>query len=809
VPSNGRFPLLPVHDSGHKQGRAAARWLRYAGILTLVLTITPRLAEAVDQPLLLDVQVNGHSIGKIGEFTMRGAELMAKRSELRDLGFQVPTFLNFGSSASQAAESDDMIRLSDLPGLTWSIDEETQELRVTAIDNSLLPTVLQIDGRETPTDRRVIESGTGVTLNYDIVGTSAGSQTGASGSLDLRAFSPWGVLSSGWLAYAGATSSGSGTNTAIRLDSTYEFADVNTLRRYSLGDFITSGLAWTRPIHLEGAQVRSDFTMRPDLVTFPLPSVSGSVAVPSALDVLADGNLVISRQIDAGPFEIPQLPVVTGAGTISMTVTNALGQQVNVSQPFYASSALLAPGLQTFAVQAGLVRRNWGSVSNDYGKIAGSAIYRRGLTPKFTAEGSVEGTPGTVMVGAGGVGQVGNLGVLNFSIATSGGTGHPGAQFSAGAQRIGRVFSLGASAIVAGHNYLDVAAMNGAPIPRKQLNANAGLSLRHLGSVGIAYAGLDQDSSPNPVAQDITPAQHSHIFSANYSIQIHHMSIYATDFKDFANTGSSNGLQVGLTIPFTRRSSIGISGASDGSGQVQVQQSAALIGDWGYQAYVSAPDIPHEFAQVQYKSPWGLLTAGVDHTGGQTTLRMETQGALSFVDGSLFPSNTIYDSFAIVDTNGMPHVRVLQENRDVGRSNSSGRLLVPDMRSFDLNHIAIEPTDVPPDATIDDATREVRPQDRSGVVLRFPVKISHGALLRLVDEAGVPLPVGSTATLRATSVAVPVGYDGDAYVEDLSPRNEVIIERPDGRRCSVAFDYQPVPGEIPTIGPLRCQEQKP
>jgi outer membrane usher protein len=805
VPSNGRFPLLPVHDPRPYQGRMAARWLRYAAIFMLVLTMTPRLAEAADQPMLLDVQVNGHSIGKIGEFTMRGTELMAKRSELRDLGFLVPTYLNSSSSASPAAESDGLIGLSDLPGLTWSLDEKTQELRVTAINSSLLPTLLQADGRERPTDRRVIESGTGVTLNYDIVGTTAGGQTGASGSLDLRAFSLWGVMSSGWLAYAGATSSGSGTNTAIRLDSTYEFADVNTLRRYGLGDFISSGLAWTRSIHLEGAQVRSDFSMRPELVTFPLPSVSGSVAVPSALDVLADGNLVISRQIDAGPFEIPQLPVVTGAGTISMTVTNALGQQVNLTQPFYVSSALLAPGLETFAVEAGLVRRNWGSVSNDYGRIAGSAIYRRGLTPKFTVEGSVEGTPGTVMVGAGGLGQVGNLGVLNFSIATSNGTGHPGAQFSAGAQRIGREFSLGASATVAGHNYLDVAAMNGAPVLRKQLNANAGLSLRRFGSVGVAYAGLDQDSS-NLVSADITLTQHSHIFSANYSIQIHHMSIYATDFKDFASTSSINGLQVGLTIPFGRRSSIGVSGASDGSGQVQGQQSAALIGDWGYQAYASAPDIPHEFVQVQYKSPWALVAAGVDRTGVQTTFRMETQGALSFVDGSLFPSNTIFDSFAIVDTNGMPGVHVLQENRDVGRSNSSGRLLVPDMRSFDLNHIAIEPTDIPPDATIDEATLEVRPQDRSGVVLRFPVKISHGALLRLIGETGVPLPVGSTATLRATSVAVPVGYDGDAYLEDLSPHNEVIVELPDGRRCSVAFDYKPAPGEIPTIGPLRCED---
>jgi len=310
---------------------------------------------------------------------------------------------------------------------------------------------------------------------------------------------------------------------------------------------------------------------------------------------------------------------------------------------------------------------------------------------------------------------------------------------------------------------------------------------------------------------DITSAQHSHVFSANYSIQIHHMSIYATEFRAFtsSSSGSTNGLQVGLTIPFGRRSSVGVSGTSDGSGQVQVQQSAAKIGEWGYQAFVSAPDRPHEFAQVRYKSPWALLTAGVDHSGGETTLHMESQGALSFVDGGLFPSNTVYDSFAIVDTSPMAHVHVLQENRDAGKTDSKGRLLVPDMRAFDLNHIAIEPGDIPADATMDITTREVRTQGRSGVVVRFPTKISHGALLRLVDEAGVAVPLGSTATLRATGTAVPIGYDGDAYVQDLSPRNNVEVELPDGRRCNVAFEYRPVPGEIPLIGPLRCEEQKP
>ncbi|HEY1804809.1 MAG TPA: fimbria/pilus outer membrane usher protein [Terracidiphilus sp.] len=754
-----------------------------------------------DETLYLDVKIDGHSIGKIGEFTLRRGQLMARPSELRGIGLRVPV--------SRASTTGGFIYLSDLPGVTWNLDEKNQTLALTASDSALLPTELQPVGTEPAGSRRVIESGTGVTLNYDTVGTFSGGQKGGSGSFETRAFSPWGIVSSEWLAFAGSNSGATGSNTAIRLDSSYTFADVNSLRRYSLGDFINGGLSWTRPLHIEGFQVISDFSMRPDLVTFPLPSIAGSTAVPSTVNVLTDGNLAVSSQVTPGPFEVPQLPVVEGAGTISMTVTNSLGQQVTLTQPFYASSTMLAPGLQTFGVQAGLVRRNWGSVSNDYGKLAATAIYRRGLTNHFTIEGSTETTPGAFMAGVGGVAQVDDLGVVNFAIAPSFASGKAGAQFSAGMQRIGRIFSLGASAIMADRNYRDVASENGDGVPRKQLSAFTGLSLRRFGSGGLAYAALNMDASPTPLQQVITTAaQHSQVVSVNYSFQIHHAFLYATEFRDLVNKGSS-GLQIGLTIPFGKRNSVTASGGSEGSAQIDVQQPAPMIGNWGYEAFISGGDTTHVFAQGQYKSPVGLFTAGVDNDAGATTVRIESQGALSFVDGELFPSNTIYDSFAVVDTGPMDHVHVLQENRDVGSTNSSGRLLVPDMRAFDLNQISIAPTDIPPDVTIDNASRVVRPQDRSGVVLKFPIKFSHGALLQLVDEAGVAIPLGSTATLKTTGVVVPVGYDGDAYVEDLSPHNQLAIEFPDGRRCAVTFDYAPVAGEIPSIGPLRCLENKP
>jgi outer membrane usher protein len=804
----------------NREGRAAYS-LRIAGALIFaLLTVYPLPADPAkaadpapassatelplgtdqtDQILLLEVVVNGHSLGQVGEFTLRNGSLYARPQGLRDLGFLVN---------SPQLTRDGLVALNDLPGFKWTLDTAKQQLLVTASDAILAPALVQLTAIEPQDGRRRIESGTGLTLNYDTVGTFANGQNGGSGSFDLRNFSRWGITSSDWLTYTGSALSASGTKPFVRLDSSYTFADVNSLRRYSAGDFINGGLGWNRAVHMEGLQIRSDFTMRPDLVTFPLPSLSGSAAVPSTVDVLVNGNLAASSTVNPGPFQVPQLPVISGSGTITMTLTNAQGGQVTVTQPFYGGSLLLAKGLQTYAAQAGMVRRDWGTLSNEYGKVAGTAFYRRGLSQSFTFEAAAETTPGTFMSGAGGAATLWNRAMLNFDAAVSGGPVGEGELLSGGLQHVGRIFSMGGSATLASRNYRDVAAMNGSPIQRKQISAFTGLSARRFGSFGLAYAAVCQDPSPVQLQSALMFPLQSHVVTANYAVQFRNLSYFATEFRDLDTAGSS-GLQVGLTIPLGRRSAISVGAASNGTAQVQAQQSPVKVGDWGYQAYVSAGDATHEFAVVQYKSPVGLFSAGADSTSGQTTLRMESQGALSLVDRGVFPSNTIYDSFAIVDTAPLERVHVYQENRDVGTTDKSGRLLVPDMRAFDVNHIGIEARDIPADAALALDSRIVRPQDRSGVVIRFPIRFSHGALLRLVDDAGAPIHLGSTATLEVTGAIVPVGYDGEAYLEDLGAHNRITVELVNGKHCTARFDYNPVPGDIPTIGPISCQEIKP
>jgi outer membrane usher protein len=487
-------------------------------VLLSIIVVRPKAALA-DETLLLEVVVNGYPTGKIGEFVQRDGVLYATRANLRDLGFRVPE--------ATAETRDKLVKLGDIPDFAARLDAPTQTLHVTAGARRLLPELLEAAGT-TPGSGGTVESGIGATLNYDVTASStdplalgsAGTPGVGSGLFDFRAFSPWGVLSNGLLAYVGTNPTGYGGYSAIRLDSTYVYSDPDDLMRYRAGDFITGGLSWSRPVRLGGGQVASDFSMRPDLVTCPLPVVGGTVAVPSTVDVLVNGNRVLSREVQPGPFQVPQLPVITGAGTVVMTVTNALGRQVTTELPFYASASLLAPGLQTFSVEGGLVRRNWGLISNDYGAAAGSATWRRGLSDTFTVEAHAEGTDGVVMGGAGLVWNAFDLAVVNVAAAASGGPGHSGTQFTVGLQRIGQPFSLAASATFASLDFADIAAANGQPAAQLQINASAGLALGTYGSVSVAYNGIERAAAMVQTVSAygqffyLQPAQSTHLISA-------------------------------------------------------------------------------------------------------------------------------------------------------------------------------------------------------------------------------------------------------------------------------------------------------
>ena len=762
------------------------------------------------QALILDVIVNGHRIGKLGEFQARDGALYATRRELGELGLK-----------TGPGNADEVVAVASLPGVSARLDQAGQTAELTAAQSAIRPA--QLGPAEPERSDAPLQSSVGGVLNYTVVGDYAAGRSRVDTLLDARVFSPWGVASTQAIGRAGANST-----KAIRLDSTYTLSDPETLRRVRIGDVISSGLAWTRPLRLGGGQIARDFGLRPDLVTFPVPSIAGQVAVPSTVDVLINGAQLLSTRAEPGPFELRQLPMVNGANDVALVVNDGLGQQVTRTVPIYTSTALLAAGLDAYSVEAGAVRLGYGYASNDYRTLAGSGSYRRGLNDWLTVSGHAEASPSSFMGGGGVAAALGSFAMASVAVAGSTAGRQAGMLAYGAIERTTRKLSLSVSAQWTDGNFRDLASLYDDPVPSRTLRASAGYALGSAGTVAIAYTRQRRSSvqpalSPGRLspggAVSIDPLlgpsfylpSRTSLVSASYSapLWIRGASVYATVFHDFANS-SSSGAVFGISMALGDRNSASVGAGLTGSSPsqtLQASRSVVAVGDAGGQLYASRDGRnDRALATGQYKSPWSLFEVSGYCSPGQTAWRGSASGALVFIDGDVFASNAVSDSFAVVDTDGTPGLDVLYENRPVQRTGSSGRVLIPDLRSFEVNRVSVDPSGLPLDVDAGPGSLLVRPGDRSGVVLHFGMQKSRGALVRLVDEAGQALPIGTVVTLEGDGAPVPVGYGGEAFMRGLPPHVVLRATVPQHGSCVVAFDFRPVAGDIPTIGPLRCRK---
>jgi outer membrane usher protein len=401
-----------------------------------------------------------------------------------------------------------------------------------------------------------------------------------------------------------------------------------------------------------------------------------------------------------------------------------------------------------------MVRQNYGLSTDRYEGWAGNGSLRYGLNDWLTLEGHGEATGSVALVGAGAAVQVGTFGVVDMAMAGSTGYGgrHPGggntgALASAGFQRVSQGLSLTVGGTIFTNGYHDIAAVNGSPVPKSTLNASVGYTLGNWGDIGASYVRQISRASPSavvlgPPAVVLTPLDFSAItnpqvdlINASYSIPIGgSASFYATGYMDLQRRGDYG---VGIGVTFTLGGVSASAGTTYDGGHAAYSASAtkqALTGDdYGYRVEDSEGAAVHRSVEGEYLSPWGRVSGEVDQSPGQIGGRADARGSVVWADGGLFTGGQINDSFAVVNTGDVAGVPVLYENRPVGNTDSSGRLLVPSLLSYQNNRLTVDTANLPPDISVGQTSVLVRPSDRSGVTVDFHIKKVRAALVKLTD----------------------------------------------------------------------------
>ncbi len=778
--------------------------------------------------LYLEVLINGETTEQIAQFFVANDALFTTPRELTEVGIRTDDL---------PVDDHGRIPLASIPGLKYTYEPRRQRIDLQSDDSRRIPATLANTAARPP----VATAGTGLVVNYQF-------------TAQPEAPAQYGVYSEQRFFYPGGIVDNTGTATRygehdqyIRLDTSWRHSNPDTLVTTRVGDAITSSLTWTRPVRLGGVQVSRDFSLRPDLITYPVPTLAGSTAVPSSVDLYVNSVRQYSGNTPSGPFVINAVPSVTGAGEAVIVTKDVLGRNVMTTVPLYIDARLLSAGLADFSVEAGFIRRDYSLRSADYaGDPSLSASLRYGVSTRFTLETHAEATRGVYNGGVGALWKMGELGVLNASVAASAGDGgshrlnyadtlysfyNPAAaaataalppivatQQSAGGSGMQLAFgwqyrttalSVDLQAQRATSHYSDLASSEGTPPPRASYRATVAAPVRLMNlqsTISASYIGLD----------DAYYGQ-SKIASFAYTATLPaSVSLSASVYHDFGTT-KNTGAFVAVSFPIGKTMNASVSaGAQQGKPMfgAALSRTPDYDGGFGWQVQDNQQNgYSQGFAQGTYRGKYGDLTGSVGRTAAGTTTEIDGSGSLVVMAGDVLLGRQIDDAFALVSTDGVPDVPVLHENRVIGKTNGAGHYLVPDLQAYEPNHLAIDPLGLPPDTVVNTSSMNLAPQARAGVLASFTLQTVSGAQIRLVDPAGKPLPAGASVTVRETGKRYVVGYDGLAFIDELKADNHLMARwSRDGERkeCAVDVPYKVAPKRgLATIGPFPCRAETP
>jgi len=763
----------------------------YAGLLLLsLLSSKPSAAQPENmahttEEVFMEVFVNQQPQG-IVFILRRNDHLFVEAKDLRNWRLRLPDTIpvkHYG---------EDFFALDALEGLSYKFDVPTQTLNVQVppiLFNATLLNGVSIDFNNLP------PAPSGGFLNYNVSSRYAQEQTTTNGLLELGGFGGWGASQTSFL-----VPELNGQASAIRLDATLVRDQPTQMTSLRFGD-VTSGISsWGDTVRLGGMQWTTNFSTQPNFISIPLPAMSGEAVLPSTVNLYVDNELRMSREVPSGPFSIQDLPVMIGQGNARLVVRDVLGREKVITQPFFTSSSLLKPGLKDYSYELGFVRRNFGTDSNNYGRPLAVGTHRWGITEQFTGEVHGKLLSKHQILGLSGLMLSPIAGVLSGSLAMSYSEKGAGGLLKLGIQRQSGNLSFAANTQLTSQRFTKSGMLSEELALRQISNMSVNLATANYGSFAVSYN--HKNYSDRNVEKKLF---------ASYTRKVGRLG----NLRVSMNQDLKMAFNLNFSMPLGNRNTASLStSVSPGRKQVNLQLSSIKPEEsgLGYRVVAGVGELNHLEAAVNMQNEVGNYSLAAVQSQNQLAFHGSASGGVAFLGGNTFLSRRITDSFAVVQVPNYSGVGIYADNQLVARTDANGNALVPILRPYQKNSVRIEQADLPFDAQIDAVKLDVVPYFRSGLLVKFPVKSSRGALLSVVLENGEPLPAGAQVQIigdkTGENEVFPTGMRGEVYLTGLRTNNQ--LRATWGQQsCEFALPFPETTELLPHLGTYTCSGEEP
>lgn len=750
------------------------------------------LIAPVAESLLVELEVNGQAVPGI----VRADRLADSRLALPIEIWQMLGLRPVGDPVSLPDKTDGYA-LESVPNLAYRVDRARLVLALTVPAAAFNSSSYSL-GNRAPLPLN--PSSPGVYFNYNLTAQRQKRSSSFAGSFEAVVFNGPGSL------VAGAVVRHQGNTTSVVRTDTYWRKDwPSEMKALVIGDAVGGDGGWSRPVRYGGVRYGRDFALAPGYISYPLPALAGSAALPSTVDVLVNKQRQSSASVKAGPFDLTNVPVVSGAGEINLVVRDLNGVETVLTQSYYSTPQLLATGLSDFSLEGGALRRNFGSATGDYSSAFAAGSYRYGVAPGLTLGGRTElqktrqagGVEATALLGTVAVARA----AAAWSRSANGGSAdRSGAHWLAAIERVTRHASGALRMERFGAGFAQFGAEESELRTKERLQANLGMTIGFGKTAGISY-----------IRQTNWSGDRFTLAAANLGIALPgsaHLSVFAS--KQLAPDLSWHG-GMHLIVPMGSQNTFFASSDRDPTGKrvnvVQASQLAPQGPGWGWNIRASDLASQHAQAGVTLNTNYAKLTADASAGAGANALRLGGDGSVGWFEGLSFATRRIdRGAFAVVRVGDLEGVEVSRSNQVMAVTNSQGLAFVPGLLPYQENVLTLNPDLLPLDIDLGGVKRVAVPYARSGVLLDFPVRRARNVLAILQQANGAPVPPGARVTLSPGNQEFIVAKRGKVYLMDVGAADHIEV-RWNGGSCRLALGLDPGKRGETQVGPLVCGER--
>lgn len=799
--------------SPRKRNKTTSSFLLLPLLLICAILLFPVRAVPSEQPsperhlpakletIVVSIAVNTESKGEFFVNRTADQDFFVKTADLKAMG------LRDLAGKVVEIEYEQYMSLKSIAGITFVFNENTLSLELTAAP-SLLPK-RELDFLPQRRENVIHTRDSAAFLNYRLdyfAGQSFSFQS-------FNLLSQLGVRTGDllFLTDSSYTKTPAGDQ-FIRLLTNITYDRRPDLQRLVIGDFAAASGDLGSSVVLGGLSLSKVYSMDPYLIKYPLANFAGFTSLPATMEVYINEMRIRTEQIRPGEFTLSNLHYYGGANNVVILIRDAFGRVQTVRYPFYSTDILLKKGLHEYSYNLGFIRNGLGTESNNYHGLAFSGFHRYGAGSSLTIGISSEGGRGNYNLGAQAALLIERSGVV--TLALSGSRNADGKAGSAGTLNYAYQDHKMNAQFFFKNFTRDYATMNDGLLPDKtkyEAGVAMGYGTQDFGSLSAVFNKIEKY-----VGQD------SRSFIVNYTRNLSsRISLYAS-FTRRMEAVSSNTFLVGLTYYPREGMTLSSSfekGTRTDSETLQIQKNLPVGEGFGYRASLSrvateAGEITTANPAIQYNAPFGTYTAEYarqfTNAGPAERYNLSASGAIAYIGNTIGFSRTINDSFGVVKVGNLEGVRVYQSNQEIGRTDSSGRVFVPNLGSYYDNQVSIADKDIPIDYSIKEVTKYISPPLRSGSIINFDVaKIQAitGTLKIKTDKGILPVEFREVSMMvDGKGVTFPTGKDGEFYFENVKPGKHSASFDVEEKKCLFDIIIPKVDEMIVDLGGLICED---